>query len=199
MTSRWPEYSPRKVSPRMKPSDDSVVWLYAKYAVDANLFRLESSILTRAKRATNRNTVGGECSKGNFPVESIPRTENIPQSTFYPARCMNSNCVSSLFFCPFSENEFITLMNCFKNTTEHKFLGLMLYDKLKFIVHIKSLCKKKIEICRNYICAFQIFIITMPYFYLYTLVYPYFMHCSLAWGQTYASCNAFETSYNLAI
>ena len=28
---------------------------FAKYAVDSNLFPLESSILTRAKRATNRN------------------------------------------------------------------------------------------------------------------------------------------------
>ena len=32
------------------------------YAVDADLFRLESPILMRAKRATNRNNVGGELS-----------------------------------------------------------------------------------------------------------------------------------------
>ena len=35
---------------------------HAKYAIDANLFWLESPILTRAKRATNRNNVGGEVS-----------------------------------------------------------------------------------------------------------------------------------------
>ena len=51
---RWPEYSPRK-----GPG-------FAKYAVDANLFRLESSILMRAKRATNRNNVGGEHSLGEY-------------------------------------------------------------------------------------------------------------------------------------
>ena len=34
---------------------NNVVWLYTKYAVEPNLFRLESSIITRAKRATNRN------------------------------------------------------------------------------------------------------------------------------------------------
>ena len=34
-------------------------WL-AKYAVDANLFRVQSSILTRTKRATNRNNVTTE-------------------------------------------------------------------------------------------------------------------------------------------
>ena len=39
---------------------NNVVWFCAKYAVDANLSRLESSILTRAKRATNRSNVGGE-------------------------------------------------------------------------------------------------------------------------------------------
>ena len=33
---------------------------FAKYAVDASLFRLESSILTRVKRATNRNNVATE-------------------------------------------------------------------------------------------------------------------------------------------
>ena len=60
---------------------------FAKYAVDTNLFRLVSSILTRAKWATNRNNVGGEHSLGeytgmeraggNFPGGSIPRT-NFP-------------------------------------------------------------------------------------------------------------------------
>ena len=39
---------PPENSTPMKPG-------YAKYAVDANLLKLESSILTRAKRATNRN------------------------------------------------------------------------------------------------------------------------------------------------
>ena len=33
---------------------------FVKYAVNANLFRLESSILMRAKRATNRNNVATE-------------------------------------------------------------------------------------------------------------------------------------------
>ena len=49
---------------------------FAKYAVDANLFRLESSILTRAKRAANRNNVATEKrgGGGNFPGGSIPRT-----------------------------------------------------------------------------------------------------------------------------
>ena len=42
LISRWPEYSP------------------PEYAVDANLFRLESSMLTRAKRATNRNNIATE-------------------------------------------------------------------------------------------------------------------------------------------
>ena len=41
-------FPPRKIPP------------HAKYAVDVNLFRLESPIITRAKRATNRNNVGGE-------------------------------------------------------------------------------------------------------------------------------------------
>ena len=41
---------------------------FAKYAVDANLFRLESSILTQAKRATSRNNVATEKREGgNFP------------------------------------------------------------------------------------------------------------------------------------
>ena len=35
---------------------------YEKYAVDVNLFQLECPILTRAKRATSRNNVGGEVS-----------------------------------------------------------------------------------------------------------------------------------------
>ena len=98
-TYRWPKYSlpensPRKVPPQLFPfrnipsmksmHGNNVVWLCAKYAVDANLFRLESSIWTRAKRATNRNNVGGEHSLGeysgversggNFLAGSIPRT-----------------------------------------------------------------------------------------------------------------------------
>ena len=66
-------FPPRKIPP------------HAKYAVDVNLFRLESPIITRAKRATNRNNVGGEHSLaeytgversgGIFPGESIPRTK----------------------------------------------------------------------------------------------------------------------------
>ena len=46
---------------------NNVVWLCSKYAVDANLFRLESSIKTRAKRATNRNNVGGNIPGWNDP------------------------------------------------------------------------------------------------------------------------------------
>ena len=46
---------PRIFSPRKFPP-------HAKYTIDANLFRLESPILTRAKRATNRNKVRGEVS-----------------------------------------------------------------------------------------------------------------------------------------
>ena len=41
---------------------------FAKYAVDAKLFRLESTILLRAKRATNRNNIATEnVGGGNFP------------------------------------------------------------------------------------------------------------------------------------
>ena len=39
---------------------------FAKYAVDANLLRLESSIITGAKRATNRNNVATEKREGRF-------------------------------------------------------------------------------------------------------------------------------------
>ena len=53
---------------------------FAKYAVDANLFRLESSILTRAKRATNRNNVAtekrggrGEFSGGYLDLNYVPK------------------------------------------------------------------------------------------------------------------------------
>ena len=45
---------------------NNVVCLCSKYAVDANLFRLESSILTRAKRATNQNNLEGEHSLGEY-------------------------------------------------------------------------------------------------------------------------------------
>ena len=48
-----PEGSTPEHSPPTKPG-------FAKYAGDANLFPLESWILTRAKRATNRNNVDTE-------------------------------------------------------------------------------------------------------------------------------------------
>ena len=70
-----PVVSPRNIPLHTKPG-------FAKYAVDANLFPLESSILTRAKRATNRNNaaknqknirffrggtfLGGICRGGTF-------------------------------------------------------------------------------------------------------------------------------------
>ena len=85
---RWPEYSPRKILPRLFPPrniptmksmhGNNVVWLYAKYAVDANLFRFESLILTRAKRATNRNNVATEKREGGriFCWGVYPRTEH---------------------------------------------------------------------------------------------------------------------------
>ena len=62
-----PENSPRKVPPRLFPPmkimrGNNVVWLCAKYAIDVNLFRLESSILTRA---TNRNNAATERSVPN--------------------------------------------------------------------------------------------------------------------------------------
>ena len=38
--------SPRNIPPMKSMHGNNVVWLCAKYAVDANLFRLESSILT---------------------------------------------------------------------------------------------------------------------------------------------------------
>ena len=46
---------------------------FAKYAIDANLFRLESSILTRAKLATNRNNVATE-NRGGGGVYLEPKT-----------------------------------------------------------------------------------------------------------------------------
>ena len=79
-----PVVSPPEHSPMKSMHGNNVVWLCAKYAVDANLFRLDSSILTRAKRAKIRNNVGGEYSLGeytvverslgNFPGGSKPRT-----------------------------------------------------------------------------------------------------------------------------
>ena len=71
--------SPRKVPsrniPPMKSMHGNVVWLCAKYAADANMFRLESSILTRTKRATNQNNVATEKrGGGGFSGGSIPRT-----------------------------------------------------------------------------------------------------------------------------
>ena len=68
----------RNIPPRKGPG-------FAKYDVDTNLFRLESSILTRAKRATNWNNVatekrgGGGIFRGgvylepdNQPMSSLP-------------------------------------------------------------------------------------------------------------------------------
>ena len=52
-------FPPRKFPPLCSPR---FFHPHAKYAVDANLFRLESPILTRAKRATNWNSAGGEVS-----------------------------------------------------------------------------------------------------------------------------------------
>ena len=56
---RWSEYGPG----------------FAKSAVDANLFRLQSSILTLVKWTTNPNNVASEKrGGGNFPGGSIPKT-----------------------------------------------------------------------------------------------------------------------------
>ena len=88
-----PGHFPPGPFPLMKSMHgNNVVWLCAKYAVDANLFRLESSILTRAKRLTNRNNVGGEYSLGeytgversgdNFPGESYLQHRDLqPENT----------------------------------------------------------------------------------------------------------------------
>ena len=56
---------------------NNVVWLCAKYAVEAILFRLESSILMQAKRATNRNNVGGKYLGGELPVGGSNRGGNV--------------------------------------------------------------------------------------------------------------------------
>ena len=53
---------PPEVSTPVFPSGSFPPLPHAKYAVDTNLFRLESQILMREKRATNRNNVGGEVS-----------------------------------------------------------------------------------------------------------------------------------------
>ena len=53
-------FSPRNIPLMESMHGNNVVWLCEKYAADANLFRLKSSILTRAKRATNRNNVATE-------------------------------------------------------------------------------------------------------------------------------------------
>ena len=58
---------PSENSPRKVPS-------CAKYAVDMNLFRLESSTLTRAKWATSRNNVATDKRGEDFPGGSIPKT-----------------------------------------------------------------------------------------------------------------------------
>ena len=80
---------PRTIPPIKIIHGNNVVWLCTKYAVDANLFQLESSILTRAKRATNRNNVGGEHSVGEYTgVErsggSIPRITFSTNDNSYP-------------------------------------------------------------------------------------------------------------------
>ena len=80
-----PENSPRKVPPRLFPPETFPPTKpgFAKYAVDENLFLLESSILTRAKRATNRNTAainrkkytvfwGVKITWGNIPGWNVP-------------------------------------------------------------------------------------------------------------------------------
>ena len=74
-----PGQFPLALSPMKSIQGNNVVWLCTKYAIDANLFRLESPILTRAKRAINRNNVGGEVpwgevSGGNCPGGKCPRT-----------------------------------------------------------------------------------------------------------------------------
>ena len=48
-------FPPRNIPPMRSMHGNNVVWLCAKYAVDACLFRLESLILTRA---TNLKNVG---------------------------------------------------------------------------------------------------------------------------------------------
>ena len=91
-----PGFFPLEHSPPTKPG-------FAKYAVDANLFPLGSSILTRATNrinaATNRNNIRffrgehslGEYTEvertgGNFPGESIPRTDIKPHHTIFIAK-----------------------------------------------------------------------------------------------------------------
>ena len=57
---------------------NNVVLLCAKYAVDANLFRLESPMLTRAKRTTSLNNGGGgKCLGG------IARGGNVREGIFH--------------------------------------------------------------------------------------------------------------------
>ena len=59
--SPWKE-SPRKKSPLKKSPPKKSLWI----PLSANLFRLESSILTRVKWATNRNNVATEKRRYNF-------------------------------------------------------------------------------------------------------------------------------------
>ena len=66
LESSTPVVSPPEHSPMKSMHGNNVVWLCAKYAVNANLYRLESSILTLVKWATNRNNVGGEHSLGEY-------------------------------------------------------------------------------------------------------------------------------------
>ena len=63
----------------------------------------------------------------------------------------------------------------------------MLDDKLKFNVHIKLMCKKNSKsIGIIYVLSKYLSLPSLISIY-YTLVYPYFIYCSLAWGQTYAT------------
>ena len=73
-----PDHSPMKST-----HGNNVVWLCTKYAVDANLFRLAFQILTRVKRATKRNNVGGagNIPWGNVPGWNVPRG-SIPRTDF---------------------------------------------------------------------------------------------------------------------
>ena len=67
-----PVVSPPEHSPLKSMHGNNIVWLCTKYAVDANLFPLESSILTRAKRVTSRNNIGGNIRWGNIPGWNVP-------------------------------------------------------------------------------------------------------------------------------
>ena len=78
--SLHPGCFPPEHSPPTKPG-------FAKYVVDTNLFSLESSILTRAKRARNRNNAATNRKKysvffvGNIPWGNIPGW-NVPGGVY---------------------------------------------------------------------------------------------------------------------